>query len=346
MRLAHIAFALLLGAASLGCGSKSNPGSSATPDAGGSGTDTPIAPGNVSKGAGSCAKNDIQVAFSPMYSAYDGIHTFQVPAIVNGIAASAITWSASNPAMVGLQADATSGGVLITILKAGTVDIIATAGTVCGMSKLTITEAVNDDWTAGDMRYNNGVVLVRPGRMGRDGGAGDGPFNGMGDGGGGRPEGGMGGPPDGGGGRPEGGGGRPDGAGMGGGIGVVADGGSVNRVACTNCHGPTANGPFKTVSHTPTQIGGFSDDQLKGIFNGMWPTGSGNPFDTTIVPQQVWEGFHKWDMTDDEAVGVIVYLRALTPAPQTGSRNFGGAMPGGRDGGAPRPPVDGGASSD
>jgi len=345
MKTVRIAIGLLLGAASLGCGSKSNPGSSPTPDAGGGGTDTPIAPGNVSKGAGSCAKNDIQVAFNPMFSAYDGIHTFQVPAIVSGIAPSAITWSASNPAMVGLQADATSGGVLITILKAGTVDIIATAGTVCGLSKLTITEAVDDDWTAGDMRYNNGVVLVRPSRMGRDGGPGDGAFPGMGDDGGGRPDGG-GGRPEGGGDRPEGGAGRPDGDGMGGGgIGVVADGGSVNRIACTNCHGPTANGPYKTVSHTPTQIGGFSDDQLKGIFNGTWPTGSGNPFDTTIVNQRVWEGFHKWDMTDDEAAGVIVYLRALTPAPQTGSRNFGGATPGGRDGGAPRP-VDGGASSD
>ena len=43
---------------------------------------------------------------------------------------------------------------------------------------------------------------------------------------------------------------------------MVADGGSLNRVACTNCHGPTANGPYKTVSHTPEQIGGFSDDQL------------------------------------------------------------------------------------
>jgi hypothetical protein len=340
MKLAHTAFALLLGAASLGCGSKSTPGSNATPDAAGGGTDTPIVPGNVSKGAGSCAKNDIQVAFSPMFSAYDSIHTFQVPAIVSGIAASAITWSASNPAMVGLQADATSGGVLITILKAGTVDIIATAGTVCGSSKLTITQAVDDDWTSGDMRYNNGVVLVRPSRMGRDGGPGDGAFPGMGDDcGSGRPEGG--------GGRPEGGADRPDGGGMGGGgIGMVADGGSVNRIACTNCHGPTANGPYKTVSHTPTQIGGFSDDQLKGIFNGIWPTGSGNPFDTTIVAQRVWEGFHKWDMTDDEAAGVIVYLRALTPAPQTGSRNFGGATPGGRDGGPPRPPVDGGASSD
>jgi hypothetical protein len=275
-----------------------------TPDAG--------PPGAVSTAPGTCAKNDITIAFSPMFTAFDGIHSFQVPAVVSGVAGSAITWSSSNPALVGLQPDPSTGGVMITALGAGTVDIIASAGSVCGVSKLTITQAVNDDWTAGDMRYNNGVVLERPSRMGRDGGAPpDGP------------------PPS-----------RPDG-GMGmmnGGIGVVADGGATNRVACTNCHGPTANGPYKTVSHTPQQIGGFNDEQLAGIFNGIWPTGSGIPFDATIVPQRMWETFHKWDMTADEAAGVIIYLRALTPAPQTGSRNFGGRGPGGADGGPPPPP--------
>jgi hypothetical protein len=324
------ALAILLGAGPAACGgggsnspTTTDPGTT-TPTADAAGTTPDALPtGNVSNAAGSCAHNDITIAFSPMYTAVDGIHTFQVPAIVTGIAATAITWSASDPTMVGMQTDSTTGGVMITALKAGSVDIIATAGTVCGVSKLTISQAVSDDWTAGDMRYNNGVVLVRPSRMGRDGGVGDG---------------GMAPPPSD--------AGRGDG-GPGGGstIGVVADGGDVTRVACTNCHGPTANGPYKTVSHTPEQIGGFSDEQLTGIFNGIWPTGSGNPFDTSITSQRSWESFHKWDMTADEAAGVIIYLRALTPAPQTGSRNFGGRGPGG-DGGAARPPQDSGVSVD
>jgi hypothetical protein len=41
-------------------------------------------------------------------------------------------------------------------------------------------------------------------------------------------------------------------------------------------------------------------------------------------------------MTQDEAKGVIVYLRSLTPQAQTGQRgDFGGRR--GRDGGAPPP---------
>jgi hypothetical protein len=322
----HVALAACLCANASGCGSKSeapmaNGGTgidaAAMP---GASTPDPVTPGTVSNAASTCAKNDISIAFSPMFTAFDGIHTFQVPAIVTGLAATAITWSASDPTMVGMQPDTTTGGVLITALKAGMVDIIATAGTICGVSRLTISQALADDWTAGDLRYNNGVVLTRPSRTGRDGGIGD--------------AGGMSTTPmD---------GGRPDGAGVGGGIGVVADGGAVNRVACTNCHGPTANGPYKTVAHTPQQIGGFNDQQLEGIFNGIWPTGSGTPFDASIVSQTVWEGFHKWDMTADEAAGVIIYLRALTPAPQTGSRNFGGRGPG--DGGPPRAPSDAGAA--
>jgi hypothetical protein len=315
---------LLLGATTLACSSKSDaPGAAdgAAPGNGG-GTTPPVTPGMVNNAAGTCTKNDIKIAFNPMYSAFDGIHTFQVPAIVDGISAAAITWSASDPTVVGLQPDATTRGVLITTLKAGMVNIIATAGTLCGFAPLTISQAEVDDFEAGDKRYNNGIVIERP--MRRDGGGGGGRGDG-GDGDGGRPDGG---------GRADG-GGRPDGGGNNG-LGVV-DGGTIDRVACTNCHGPTANGPFKTVAHTPEQIGGFSDENLKSIFNGVWPTGTGNPFDTTIVGMQQWSAFHKWDMTEDEAAGIIIYLRALTPTPQMGARNFGGRGPGGgnrRDGGA------------
>jgi hypothetical protein len=294
-----VVFGSLLAASA--CGKSDTPSSPSTPTADGGVADA-AAPGAINSAPGSCTRSDIAIAFSPMYTAYDGIHTFQVPAIVTGIASSAVTWSSSNPALVGLQPDSTTGGVMITALGAGTVDIIASAGSLCGVSKLTISQAFEDDWTAGDMRYNNGVVLSRP--MRRDGGMGP-----VGDGG----------PPP----------GPPDGGPPTGGVGGVVDGGAANRLACTNCHGPTANGPYKTVSHTPEQIGGFSDQQLIGIFNGTWPTGSGNPFDATIVEQRIWETFHKWDMTADEAAGVIIYLRALTPAPQTGSRNFGGRGPGG-----------------
>ena len=45
------------------------------------------------------------------------------------------------------------------------------------------------------------------------------------------------------------------------------------------------------------------------------------------------QGFHQWQMSPQEAKGIVVYLRSLTPQVQTGMRAFGGR--GGRpDGGA------------
>jgi hypothetical protein len=98
--------------------------------------------------------------------------------------------------------------------------------------------------------------------------------------------------------------------------------------ACTSCHGDTAtNGPFKTVSHTPEQIGGFADADLVNIFrNGMFP--SPDDFDTTVqgLSLQQWSRFHHWMVTDEETKGLVIYLRSLTPAAQTGASNFGGGM--------------------
>ena len=117
-----------------------------------------------------------------------------------------------------------------------------------------------------------------------------------------------------------------------------ADAGDPQQAACTNCHGDNANGPFKDVAHTPEQTGGFSDDQLVGIFTqGNVP--DGGYFDESIVPYQAWTRFHQWDMTDDEAKGVVVYLRSLTPEDQNGSANFGGKRDGGpRPDGGKKPP--------
>jgi hypothetical protein len=75
-------------------------------------------------------------------------------------------------------------------------------------------------------------------------------------------------------------------AGGGGGL-RATDGGSFYErdggTACTNCHGPTAtNGPYRDVSHTPEQTGGFSDQELIGIFTGgMIP--DGGYFDPSVI---------------------------------------------------------------
>ena len=261
------------------------------------------APGKANS---SCAKNDLQVVFAPMYTAFDGTHTFQVPAVVQGVAPDAITWNASDKTMVDLATDTNTGGVMITARKTGTVAIVASAGTLCGSSSLTISAATAADWETGSARYNSGVVLPSRGRMGM---------------------------------------------GAGGGGGGTSDGGASTEYACTNCHGDTATaGPYKTVSHTPEQTGGFSDEALQNIFrNGAFPAGAADPnFDAKIVMYDIWSGISQVDMTDDEAKGLIVYLRSLTPQAQTGAANFGGRFDGGvmRDGGGfgdgGRPMRDGG----
>jgi hypothetical protein len=95
--------------------------------------------------------------------------------------------------------------------------------------------------------------------------------------------------------------------------------------ACTNCHGQTATqGPFTNVSHTPEQTGGFSNDDLVNIITkGEFPD-AGNAFDPKIVSYSAWQNFHRWtDITPDQQLGIIVYLRSLLPDDQKGSINFG-----------------------
>jgi hypothetical protein len=87
------------------------------------------------------------------------------------------------------------------------------------------------------------------------------------------------------------------------------------------------------VQHTPEQTGGFSDDDLINIFqNGVVP--KGGYFDDTIVSYAMWQSFHKWNVGDTPQ-NMVVYLRSLTPAAQTGSANFGGLFGNGGAGGRP-----------
>jgi len=252
---------LLLAAVLAACGSSSQ-SASGTPGS--------------SNAPGTCDKSVLLIPFTPMYTSFDGSHTFKVPAVVDGIDPTAITWSASDMSMVDLEPFTDAQGVsgtMVTARKAGNVDIVASAGGLCGKTNLIISAATADDWMNGNMRYNDGVTL-QPGMV------------------------------------------------PGGGIGRMRD----PTLACTNCHGDTATmGAFRTVAHTPEQTGGFSDADLMNIFrNGMVP--AGGYFDPSIVPQDQWQRFHKWQMTDAEAKGLVTYLRSLTPTAQTGKGNFGGRL--------------------
>jgi hypothetical protein len=290
--------------------------------------------------AGACPNPTVSIIFEPMYSAFipgSTAQTFSVPAITSD--GNPATWSLSDPTQAILQTEAfvangvSTPGVLITMAGTGDsanqVTVIATESDgSCGTSVLTITQNTEDDWNIGTARYNDGVN-IHVGNRPTGGGPRDGGVDA-------RPPGFEGGMP------------RPD-AGMG--VSVAADAGSYfetdGGTACTNCHGPTAtNGPYKTVSHTPEQTGGFSDTDLQNIiWNGEIP--DGGYFDPTVITPTcdggaactayalgVWHGFHRWtDITSDQLPGVICYLRSLTPQAQNGASNFGGGVRRRRDAG-------------
>lgn len=102
----------------------------------------------------------LEIQFPKMYSAFDQDHEAKLPAIVSGV--SKVKWSASDPEMVDIETQA-DGSAMITVRKAGTVTILAKAGSLTGEAPLVITEAQDGEWEAGNQRYNNGVVLKRGG---------------------------------------------------------------------------------------------------------------------------------------------------------------------------------------
>jgi len=370
------AFALALTAGAIGvgcvvvaCSGSSGSGSNGNGDSD-SGDNSQNDSGSTSPPTPGCPNPTLSLSFAPMYSAFipgSTAQTFSIPVVTND--GNTATWSLSDPTQGNiLQPQAftaggldglTLNGAMITINgvggatgpeTVGQVIVVANKGSACGTAVLNITENTEDDWTIGSARYNDGVILALGGGPG-DGGA---------EGGGHHHDGGFG---DGG------------GFGEGGGGGFLQnDGGSFFELdggtACSNCHGPTAiatNVPFHDVEHTPEQTGGFSDTDLASIIvDGVVPDGGffdpavftaltdgGNPCDsgTTLSPDMPacalhayaeWQSIHRWsDITPTQLPGVICYLRALTPAPQTGSSNFGG---GGHhhDGGGAPPPSDSG----
>jgi hypothetical protein len=226
-----------------------------------------------------CDGGGLTVAFNPMYSAYDGVHDFSVPAVVVG-ANDNVVWSADST-YVGIMADnERPNEVLLTMLASGTTTIVVQSadGTKCGSAQLIISPSTSQNWMIGEARYNDGISLVLNGASGGTGS----PL-----------EQGTGGP------------------------------------ACTSCHGETATGgPFTDVSHTPEQTGGFSDqDLLNIILHGDFP--DGGYFDPSIVAYKAWHAFHQWDdisADGGQQLGIITYLRSLTPEPQKGEANFNAFM--------------------
>jgi hypothetical protein len=118
-------------------------------------------------GGQSCQSNDLQIVFGPdMYSAYiDGsLHTFQLPVTAYAPVEYTPTWSASDPKMVKMEpydGGLLKVGILLTMQKPGDVVISANANGQCGTSMLHIAAATEEQWQAGNARYNNMYPLPK-----------------------------------------------------------------------------------------------------------------------------------------------------------------------------------------
>jgi hypothetical protein len=99
------------------------------------------------------------ISFNPMYSAFDGKHNFDLPAVA--VTNADVLWTTSDQSMVGIMVDQDlSNGITIHMLKAGDVTIRARSNdAMCGSAQLHITAAKESDWEIGNARYNNGASL-------------------------------------------------------------------------------------------------------------------------------------------------------------------------------------------
>ncbi|NOU31843.1 MAG: hypothetical protein HOO96_28400 [Polyangiaceae bacterium] len=113
----------------------------------------------------SCA-DELDVQFARAFSVFDGVHSFKIPATVQGV--KGLKWTASPADAVDLQANTSGTEVMITTKKEGVVTVTATSASgACGSAKLTIAKVDAELFDIGQARYANGVVLSRR----RDGGA-------------------------------------------------------------------------------------------------------------------------------------------------------------------------------
>lgn len=133
-----------------GCGSDSGDDDSSGGNAGGGANAGTGSPGVVG------TELDADILFSPMYSAFDGMHDYKVPAIVNGY--TDVRWEADPMDAVAFT-PLGDNGVTITTRAAGDVRIIARSGSLSGSTMLHIRQADPSEWQIGFDRYNNEVPL-------------------------------------------------------------------------------------------------------------------------------------------------------------------------------------------
>ena len=118
---------------------------------------------------------------------------------------------------------------------------------------------------------------------------------------------------------------------------VAPNGGAINTVtiatpgarnangACNTCH--TAQAKVLKIENGPTQIAGYSDEELITIFTmGRKPEGAAMK---SQIPGFFWGMFHSWTVTEDEKQGLLAFLRTQAPKANPAMIDYGvGPCPG------------------
>jgi hypothetical protein len=148
-----------------GDGEQPSAGAAAPGDDGAAGTESVAPPPEVIDMLDSSTDwTALVLVFPQMHSAYDGVHTFQVPVHVDGATIELSGWQAIPSSAVTFDPDPDQeGGVLITVLEpVAEITIAASSGAIGGTAPLYVTEGTPEQWEVGKARYNNGVEYEMP----------------------------------------------------------------------------------------------------------------------------------------------------------------------------------------
>jgi hypothetical protein len=151
------------GAGSAGMGSNAGTGSSGNAGSAGANIDpddiTPPPPEVIEMLDPDTDWEALTIVYPTMYSAYDGVHTFQVPAHIDGTTIPLEGWEAiPSDAAIFEEDPEVEGGVLITVQAAvKQITIAASDSGIGGTAALFVTDGTEEQWIAGEGRYANGV---------------------------------------------------------------------------------------------------------------------------------------------------------------------------------------------
>ena len=222
------------------------------------------------------------IAFTPMFSAFDGLHEYAVtPSVPSAAAnskdtdpvlASTVKWEVDGAFVKQSEFSDLPAAIKLTTKRAGTTKVSVTVKTLSGKSasssaKLSISMATPEEWAAGEPRYNSDMPTTW--------GAAEGETI----------------------------------------CGLAAAVELPKTSACANCHSPS--GSMFAVEPTPTQTAGYSNEDLVNIFTqGAKPAGGvfNSPFLRSVpMPACTYRAFHTREMSDEEKNGIIWHLRSIAP---------------------------------